>query len=142
MDTTKCHFSIKKMKCLSSPINVSCIYVQCKSRGLVFNFGLHWWLLLFYWLLRREMWLKGKKAVMKFKNSMDNSQGVNRYQLPNINNYMMPIPPAPPPPSGRIIRENRLESWRRRRFRPTTAPDGLDPLFTRVNMESSFLLLI
>nr|XP_054369191.1 LOW QUALITY PROTEIN: glutamate-rich protein 3 [Mirounga angustirostris] len=73
----------------------------------------------------------GKKAVMKFKNSMDNSQGVNRYQLPNINNYMMPIPPAPPPPSGRIIRENRLESWRRRRFRPTTAPDGLDPLFTR-----------
>ncbi|XP_047580884.1 glutamate-rich protein 3 [Lutra lutra] len=73
----------------------------------------------------------GKKAVMKFKNSMDNSQRVNRYQLPNINNYMMPIPPPPPPPSGRITRENRLESWRRRRFRPTTAPNGLDPLFTR-----------
>ncbi|XP_027958244.1 glutamate-rich protein 3 [Eumetopias jubatus] len=73
----------------------------------------------------------GKKAVMKFRNSMDNSQGVNRYQLPNINNYTMPIPPAPPPPSGRIITENRLESWRRRRFRPTTAPDGLDPLFTK-----------
>ncbi|XP_045657971.1 glutamate-rich protein 3 [Ursus americanus] len=73
----------------------------------------------------------GKKAVMKFKNSMDNSQAMNRYQLPNINNYMMPIPPPPPPPSGRIARENRLESWRRRRFRPTTAPNGLDPLFTR-----------
>lgn len=79
---------------------------------------------------------------MKFKNSMDNSQAMNRYQLPNINNYMMPIPPPPPPPSGRIARENRLESWRRRRFRPTTAPNGLDPLFTRVNVESSFLLLI
>uniref|UniRef100_G1L9P1 DUF4590 domain-containing protein n=1 Tax=Ailuropoda melanoleuca TaxID=9646 RepID=G1L9P1_AILME len=74
---------------------------------------------------------KGKKAVMKFKNSMDNSQAMNRYQLPNINNYMMPIPPPPTPPSGRIARENRLESWRRRRFRPTTAPNGLDPLFTR-----------
>ncbi|EFB29958.1 hypothetical protein PANDA_005095, partial [Ailuropoda melanoleuca] len=73
----------------------------------------------------------GKKAVMKFKNSMDNSQAMNRYQLPNINNYMMPIPPPPTPPSGRIARENRLESWRRRRFRPTTAPNGLDPLFTR-----------
>ncbi|XP_077761098.1 glutamate-rich protein 3 [Canis aureus] len=73
----------------------------------------------------------GKKAAMKFKNSMDNAQGVNRSQLPNINNYMMPIPPPPPPPSGKITRENRLESWRRRRFRPTTAPNGLDPLFTR-----------
>ncbi|XP_040326589.1 glutamate-rich protein 3 isoform X4 [Herpailurus yagouaroundi] len=73
----------------------------------------------------------GKKAVMKFKNSMDNSQEVNRYQLPNINNYMMPIPPSPPPHKGKITRENRLESWRRRRFRPTTAPNGLEPLFTR-----------
>lgn len=73
---------------------------------------------------------------------MDNSQEVNRYQLPNINNYMMPIPPSPPPRKGKITRENRLESWRRRRFRPTTAPNGLEPLFTRVNMESSFLLLI
>ncbi|KAF0874247.1 ERIC3 protein, partial [Crocuta crocuta] len=73
----------------------------------------------------------GKKAVMKFKNSMDNSQGMNRYQLPNINNYMMPIPPSPPPHRGKITRENRLESWRRRRFRPTTAPNGLEPLFTR-----------
>ncbi|XP_017387192.1 glutamate-rich protein 3 isoform X2 [Cebus imitator] len=73
---------------------------------------------------------KGKKAVMKFRNSMSNSQRVNSYQLPNINSYMMPIPP-PPPPSGKITRENRSETWRRRRFRPTTAPNGLEPLFTR-----------
>ncbi|XP_004431637.1 PREDICTED: glutamate-rich protein 3 [Ceratotherium simum simum] len=73
----------------------------------------------------------GKKAVMKFRNSMDNSQGMNRYQFPNINNYMMPIPPSPPPTKGKITRENRPETWRRRRFRPVTAPNGLEPLFTK-----------
>lgn len=73
----------------------------------------------------------GKKAVMKFRNSMDNSQGMNRYQLLNINSYMMPIPPPPPPLNGKVTRENRSETWRRRRFRPTTAPNGLEPVFTK-----------
>uniref|UniRef100_A0A0D9S6Z4 Glutamate rich 3 n=1 Tax=Chlorocebus sabaeus TaxID=60711 RepID=A0A0D9S6Z4_CHLSB len=72
----------------------------------------------------------GKKAVMKFRNSIGNSERMNSYQLPNINSYMMPIPP-PPPPNGKITRENRSETWRRRRFRPTTAPNGLEPLLTR-----------
>ncbi|KAL4831852.1 hypothetical protein H8958_016687 [Nasalis larvatus] len=72
----------------------------------------------------------GKKAVMKFRNSIGNSQRMNSYQLPNINSYMMPIPP-PPPPNGKITIENRSETWRRRRFRPTTAPNGLEPLLTR-----------
>uniref|UniRef100_A0A2K6D5X0 Glutamate rich 3 n=1 Tax=Macaca nemestrina TaxID=9545 RepID=A0A2K6D5X0_MACNE len=76
------------------------------------------------------MLAKGKKAVMKFRNSIGNSQRMNSYQLPNINSYMMPIPP-PPPPNGKITRENRSETWRRRRFRPTTAPNGLEPLLTR-----------
>ncbi|XP_074191053.1 glutamate-rich protein 3 isoform X1 [Rhinolophus sinicus] len=71
---------------------------------------------------------RGKKAVMKFRNSKDNSQGMNRYQL--LNSYM-PIPPSPPPRNGKITWENRPETWRRRRFRPTTAPNGLEPLFTR-----------
>ncbi|XP_046501825.1 glutamate-rich protein 3 isoform X2 [Equus quagga] len=73
----------------------------------------------------------GKKAVMKFRNSMENSQGMNRYQFPNINNYMLPIPPPPPPHSGTITRGNRPETCRRRRFRPITAPNGLEPLFTK-----------
>nr|XP_012297987.1 glutamate-rich protein 3 isoform X3 [Aotus nancymaae] len=73
---------------------------------------------------------KGKKAVMKFRNSISNSQRMNSYQLPNINSYMMPTPP-PPPPNGKITRGNRSETWRRRRFHPTTAPNGLEPLFTR-----------
>ncbi|XP_071073478.1 glutamate-rich protein 3 isoform X1 [Dasypus novemcinctus] len=73
----------------------------------------------------------GKKAAMKFRSSMDNSQGTNQYLLPNINNYLMPSPPPPLPPDGKLRRENKVESWRRRRFRPTTAPNGLEPLFTR-----------
>ncbi|XP_058295647.1 glutamate-rich protein 3 isoform X2 [Hylobates moloch] len=72
----------------------------------------------------------GKKAVMKFRNSIGNSQRMNSYQLPNINSYMMPIPP-PLPPNGKITRENRSDTWRRRRFRPTTAPNGLEPLLTK-----------
>ncbi|XP_076976727.1 glutamate-rich protein 3 isoform X2 [Tamandua tetradactyla] len=73
----------------------------------------------------------GKKAMMKFRSSLDNSQGTNPYLLPNINNYLIPSPPPPLPPNGKITRGNRVESWRRRRFRPTTAPNGLEPLFTR-----------
>ncbi|KAI5243729.1 Glutamate-Rich Protein 3 [Manis pentadactyla] len=73
----------------------------------------------------------GKKAVKKFRNFMDNSQGMNQYQLLNITSHLMPIPPPPPPPRGRGAGENRPEPWRRRRFRPITAPNGLEPLFTR-----------
>ncbi|XP_037356650.1 glutamate-rich protein 3 [Talpa occidentalis] len=73
----------------------------------------------------------GKKAMMKIRNSMDNSRGVNSYLLPNIKSYLMPIPPSSPPPSRKNTRENRPETWRRRRFRPTTAPNGSEPLFTR-----------
>lgn len=73
---------------------------------------------------------------------MDNSQGMKQYQPLNINSYMMPVPPPPPSPNGKITRENRSETWRRRRFRSATAPNGLAPVFTRVIMKSSFCLLI
>ncbi|XP_075393511.1 glutamate-rich protein 3 [Tenrec ecaudatus] len=73
----------------------------------------------------------GQEALMKFRSSMDSSQGTHLYQLPNIHNYMMPIPPPPPPPDGKFTKENRTETWRKRRFRPITAPNGLEPLFTR-----------
>ena len=79
--------------------------------------------------------------MMKFRNSMDNSQEMNRYQFPSINRYIMPIPPPLPPTSGKITKENRPETWRWRRFRPTTAPNGLEPVFTKVIMESTFLSL-
>ncbi|XP_076718691.1 glutamate-rich protein 3 [Callospermophilus lateralis] len=74
----------------------------------------------------------GKKAMMKFRNSMNNSQRMNPYQLPRINSYVMPVPPLPPPRDGKVTRDNRSETWRRR-FRPITAPNGLEPLFPRVS---------
>ncbi|XP_036046865.1 glutamate-rich protein 3 isoform X2 [Onychomys torridus] len=73
----------------------------------------------------------GKKAMMKFRNYMDNSQRPDTYQLPDINSYLTPIPPTPQPQAGKISRENRSEPWRRKRLRPITAPNGLEPLFTR-----------
>ncbi|XP_023365654.1 glutamate-rich protein 3 [Otolemur garnettii] len=73
----------------------------------------------------------GRKAVMKFRNSGGNSQRMDLNRLPNISGYMMPIPPPPPPPNGRTTRENRSEAWRRRTFRPTTAPNGFQPVFAR-----------
>ncbi|KAG3283385.1 glutamate rich 3 [Ictidomys tridecemlineatus] len=74
----------------------------------------------------------GKKAMMKFRNSMNNSQRMNPYQFPRINSYLMPVPPLPPPRDGKVTRDNRSQTWRRR-FRPITAPNGLEPLFPRVS---------
>ncbi|XP_073935855.1 glutamate-rich protein 3 isoform X2 [Castor canadensis] len=70
----------------------------------------------------------GKKAMMKFRNSMGNSQKTNLYQFPNIDSYVIPMIPSPPPP--KVTKENRSETWKRRRVRPITAPNGLEPLFT------------
>ncbi|XP_055979376.1 glutamate-rich protein 3 [Sorex fumeus] len=69
----------------------------------------------------------GKKAMMKFRNFTDNSQEMNSYLLPNINNYLVPIPPPSHPHGRKITRENRPETWRRRQFRPTTAPNDFEP---------------
>ncbi|KAH0505180.1 Glutamate-rich protein 3 [Microtus ochrogaster] len=80
----------------------------------------------------------GKKAMMKFRNSMDNSQRLDSYQLPDINIYQIPVPPTPQPQAGKIFRENRFEPWRRKRLRPITAPNGLEPLCTRVIMAQMF----
>ncbi|KAM4872842.1 glutamate-rich protein 3 [Thomomys bottae] len=73
----------------------------------------------------------GKKSMLKFRNSMNASQRIYAFQLPYIENYLRSIPPPSPPLSSKITRENRSETFRRRRFRPTTAPTGLEPLFTR-----------
>ncbi|XP_052034775.1 glutamate-rich protein 3 [Apodemus sylvaticus] len=73
--------------------------------------------------------LGGKKAMMKFRNYMDNSQKEDLYQLPHINSYQTPVPPTSQPQAGKSSRENRLESWRRKKLRPITAPNGLEPLF-------------
>lgn len=75
---------------------------------------------------------------MKFRNYMDNSQKEDLYQLPHINSYQTPVPPTPQPQAGKSSRENRLESWRRKKLRPITAPNGLEPLFGKVIMVNMF----
>ncbi|XP_005385296.1 PREDICTED: glutamate-rich protein 3 isoform X2 [Chinchilla lanigera] len=69
--------------------------------------------------------------MRKFRNSTEKSQKVNLYQFPSIDTCRIPIPPPPPPPNGKLVRESKSEMWRRRRLRPTTAPNGLEPLFTK-----------
>ncbi|XP_051021696.1 glutamate-rich protein 3 [Acomys russatus] len=73
----------------------------------------------------------GKKAMMKFRSSVYNSRREDSYQLPIINSYPTPVPPTPQLPAGGTCRENRLEPWRRRKLRPITAPNALEPLFSK-----------
>ncbi|XP_012998556.2 glutamate-rich protein 3 isoform X1 [Cavia porcellus] len=84
-------------------------------------------------LLRKEapFPIEGKKAMKKFRNSTEKSQRLNPYQLPNMNSCLIPFPPPTPPPNRKVQRESKSETWKGRRFRPTTATNGLEPLFTR-----------
>ncbi|NXU74106.1 ERIC3 protein, partial [Oreotrochilus melanogaster] len=50
------------------------------------------------------------------------------YQLPIISNYVIP---APPPPLHRGNKSTSAVRSRGRRFRPTTAPNGLEQLLTK-----------
>ncbi|XP_048717416.2 glutamate-rich protein 3 isoform X4 [Caretta caretta] len=72
----------------------------------------------------------GDKSMMKFMNSGDYSAGLSPYQLPIINNYMIPVPP-PPQKGDKNIKGVRHGTSRGRRFRPTTAPNGLEQLLTK-----------
>ncbi|XP_053248021.1 glutamate-rich protein 3 isoform X2 [Podarcis raffonei] len=60
----------------------------------------------------------GEKGLLK---SLDYSAGISPYRLPIVNNFMVPIPP--PPRS-----EKKSGAPRGRRFRPTTAPNGLEQM--------------
>ncbi|TFK11079.1 membrane primary amine oxidase-like [Platysternon megacephalum] len=72
----------------------------------------------------------GEKSMMRFMNSVDYSDGLSPYQLPIINNYVIPVPP-PPPKGDKNIKGVRHGTSRGRRFRPTTAPNGLEQLLTK-----------
>ncbi|XP_048352439.1 glutamate-rich protein 3 isoform X3 [Sphaerodactylus townsendi] len=73
---------------------------------------------------------EGEKGLLRPTYSMDYSSGISPYQLPIINNYVIPIPP-PPPKSEKNINIMKLGSSRGRRYRPTTAPNGLEQSFTK-----------
>ncbi|XP_077189432.1 glutamate-rich protein 3 isoform X3 [Paroedura picta] len=68
---------------------------------------------------------KGEKNLLRPTCSMDYSSGISPYQLPIINNYVIPIPP-PPPKTERNISVMKFGTSRGRRYRPTTAPNGLE----------------
>ncbi|XP_043408634.1 glutamate-rich protein 3 isoform X3 [Chelonia mydas] len=72
----------------------------------------------------------GDKSMMRLMNSGDYSAGLSPYQLPIINNYMIPVPP-PPQKGDKNIKGVRHGTSRGRRFRPTTAPNGLEQLLTK-----------
>ncbi|XP_028919202.1 glutamate-rich protein 3 isoform X1 [Ornithorhynchus anatinus] len=67
----------------------------------------------------------GHKDV-RFLNSTGFSNRTSPYQLPIINNFMVPVPP--PPKTDNVTKGTRPGMLRGRRFRPTTAPNDLEPL--------------
>uniref|UniRef100_F7BJB1 Glutamate-rich 3 n=1 Tax=Xenopus tropicalis TaxID=8364 RepID=F7BJB1_XENTR len=62
---------------------------------------------------------------MKLMNAMDHSTGVSPYRLPIINNFVIPAPP-PQRKYPKQLKQTVSTSSRGRRFRPTTAPNGLE----------------
>ncbi|NXJ12814.1 ERIC3 protein, partial [Odontophorus gujanensis] len=53
------------------------------------------------------------------------------YRLPVINNYLIPVPPPTLQKGDRSVKAVRNEMPIRRRFHPTTAPNGLEQLLTK-----------
>ncbi|NXN21137.1 ERIC3 protein, partial [Nycticryphes semicollaris] len=58
------------------------------------------------------------------------------HQLPSISNPMIPVPPPPLQKGDRSINAVRNRAPRGRRFRPTTAPNGLEQLLTKASSNS------
>ncbi|XP_064372431.1 glutamate-rich protein 3 isoform X2 [Dromaius novaehollandiae] len=73
----------------------------------------------------------GEKSRLRLMNSMEYVTGISPYQLPIINNYVIPVPPPPLQKGGKSVKAVRNGMPRRRRFRPTTAPNDLEQLLTK-----------
>uniref|UniRef100_A0A8C5QXK2 DUF4590 domain-containing protein n=1 Tax=Leptobrachium leishanense TaxID=445787 RepID=A0A8C5QXK2_9ANUR len=65
-----------------------------------------------------------ERDIWKLINTMDHPMGISPYRLPIINNFVMPAPP----PTQKGPKQSANYSSRGRRYRPTTAPNGLEPL--------------
>lgn len=72
---------------------------------------------------------------------MEYASGKSPYRLPVINNYLIPVPPPTLQKGDRSVKAVRNGTSRRRRFRPTTAPNGLEQLVAKVGYLSTFVFM-
>lgn len=80
-----------------------------------------------------KMFLQGEKSGLRLKNSMEYVTGTSPYQLPVINNYVIPVPPPPLQKGDKSITAVRNGVHRGRRYHPTTAPNDVEQLLTKVS---------
>ncbi|KGL92425.1 Uncharacterized protein C1orf173, partial [Charadrius vociferus] len=72
-----------------------------------------------------------ERSGLRLMNSIEYVTGVSPYQLPVINSHMIPVPPPPLQKGDKSVNAVRNGMPRGRRFRPTTAPNGLEQLLTK-----------
>ncbi|XP_075615214.1 glutamate-rich protein 3 [Balearica regulorum gibbericeps] len=73
----------------------------------------------------------GQRSGLRLMNSMGYVTGISPYQLPVINNYVIPVPPPPLQKGDKNVNAVRDGMPRGRRLHPTTAPNGLEQLLTK-----------
>ncbi|XP_009318944.1 PREDICTED: glutamate-rich protein 3 [Pygoscelis adeliae] len=73
----------------------------------------------------------GERSELRLINSMEYVSGISPYQLPVINNNVIPVPPPPQQKGDKSVNAVRNRMLRGRQFRPTTAPNGLEQLLTQ-----------
>ncbi|XP_042729781.1 glutamate-rich protein 3 isoform X2 [Lagopus leucura] len=72
-----------------------------------------------------------ERSGLRLMNSMEYASGKSPYRLPVINNYLIPVPPPTLQKGDRSVKAVRNGTSRRRQFRPTTAPNGLEQLVAK-----------
>ncbi|POI34124.1 hypothetical protein CIB84_002126, partial [Bambusicola thoracicus] len=76
-----------------------------------------------------------ERSGLRVRNSVEYVTGKSPYRLPVINNCLIPVPPPTLQKEDRSVKAVR-NGMSRRRFRPTTAPNGLEQLVTKNSGES------
>lgn len=79
-----------------------------------------------------KCFLQGERSGLRLMNSVEYMTGVSPYQLPVINNYMIPVPPPPLQKGDKSGNVGRTGVLRARQLRPITAPN-LEQLLTKVS---------
>ncbi|XP_063201329.1 glutamate-rich protein 3 isoform X4 [Chroicocephalus ridibundus] len=72
-----------------------------------------------------------ERSGLRLMNSTEYVTGLSPYQLPVVSNHMIPVPPPPLQKADRSVNAVRNGVPRGRRFRPTTAPNGLEQLLAK-----------